>query len=184
MKDKLCKQIPWTTWASACNEPCSLSPVLLRVAVVVLFDLLLLFPGAWASCQSCHLWRGLLAVLPEVIWVCKTAGTETKPCSFCDGKATSPKEQNWWAVLSLAEMVLEFAAGREAGEGDVVDWSSSLIPSCFCWQPAVKGGKGISGSGHLGPSLAATSVGLSRLWRSWPLTGADKQEWIGDSPTQ
>lgn len=49
MKDKLGKQIPWTTCASAWDKPRSVSPGLLCVTVMVLFDLLLLFHGVWAS---------------------------------------------------------------------------------------------------------------------------------------
>lgn len=62
MKDKLCKQIPWTTCASAWDKPCSVSPVLLRVAVMVLFDLLLLFRGEWASVSP--------ATCGEGSWLC------------------------------------------------------------------------------------------------------------------
>lgn len=97
------------------------SRVLLRVPGMVLFDLLLLFHGVWASVSP--------ATCGEGSWLCCQRSFEPVKLQgqkgnlgglFCDGRAGSPKGQSWWAVLSLAEMLLEFAAGREAGEGDVV----------------------------------------------------------------
>lgn len=153
----LCLSLRRAVFCTAWAAPCRWDGAFWSTAAV---------PWGLGICQSCHLWRGLLAVLPKVLWVCKTARTENLG-GFLWWKNQSPKGTE---VVGSVELGWNAAAvGREAGEGDVVTWSSSLIPSCLCWQPAVKGGKGISGSGHLGPSLAATSVCLSQFWRFWSL---------------
>lgn len=75
-----------------------------------------------------------------------------------------------------------FAVGRDAGGKDVVTWSSSLIPACFCWQLTVKGGE----KAFLAPGVWAQARLPPRLRVCWPqlplkilvFIGADKQELI------
>lgn len=185
MKDKLWKQMPWTTSASAWSQLCFVLPLLFRVRAMVLFDLLLLLLGVWASVRPATCGEGLLAEQQKLIyWIwSKTApGTETKPWVFVVEELLPRRDRTaWqsWAWLKYCRglctkcLVVEFVVGREAGGKDVVTWSSSLIPSCFCWKLTVEGGKRhfwlwASGS-KPGCHLSQGSVGPSCLWRSWPL---------------
>lgn len=69
-------------------------------------------------------------------------GTKAKPQVFMveeappwrvrtDGSAWPGRNA---AGVCAGWLVVEVRAGRRAGGKDVVTWSSSLIPSCLCWQ--------------------------------------------------
>lgn len=133
-------------------------------------------------CQSCHLWRGLLAVMPKVVWVCKTAGTESKSWWVFVMEELLPQRdrtdgQCWVWLKCCWSLQLGERLERGMLSLEVPLWS--LL--AFVGSQQLKEEKGIFGCRHLGPSLAATSAGLSHLL---VLTGTDKQEWTGDSPAQ
>ena len=104
VKGKLCKQIPWTTSASAWSKLRFVLPLMFHVSVMVLFDLLLLLLGVWASVRPATCGKGLLAGRWKVIcWIwSKTApGTETKPWVFMKEEPLPWRDRTDWQRRAL-----------------------------------------------------------------------------------
>lgn len=138
-------------------------------------------PWGLGICQSCHLWRGLLAVLPKVLWLCKTAGIENKPWGFI----------LWWKsrVPKGTELVgsVELGWGLQLGERLERGMLSLEVP---LWSLlAFVGSQQLKGKRHFWLWASGPKPGCHLSWpqlllKVLVLTGADKQEWISDSPAQ
>lgn len=178
MKEELCRQIPWATGA-------------LRRAVSCTLGCSLCLGWSFLICCCCPMGsghlpvlppvRGLLAVLPKVLWVCKTAGIESKPWGFI----------LWWKsrVPKGTELVgsVELGWGLQLGERLERGMLSLEVP---LWSLlAFVGSQQLKGKRHFWLWASGPKPGCHLSWpqlllKVLVLTGADKQEWIGDSPAQ